>query len=230
MDKKMALIDLADAQETFYMPDMVTDWLGDFPTHVSFLDYEKYRSQLDLRLKELVEHAPPGWAHDDIPLVLSILDQRNIGSITDTFLVVHKFIIGIFLFLMAVVLWNAGILNGIHRYGEMGLRLALGETHSRLIGTLVAESLAVGVVGSVAGCVLGGACTYFLQEVGLNMGDAFAQSGLMLNDVARARLSVDGFVRGVIPGLTASVLGTLVAGLAIFKRSEANLFRELEAG
>jgi putative ABC transport system permease protein len=52
----------------------------------------------------------------------------------------------------------------------------------------------------------------------------------MLNDVARARLSVDGFVRGVIPGLTASVLGTLVAGLAIFKRSEANLFRELEAG
>ena len=83
---------------------------------------------------------------------------------------------------------------------------------------------------SVAGCALGGACTYFLQEVGLNMGDAFAQSGLMLNDVARARLSVDGFVRGVIPGLTASVLGTLVAGLAIFKRSEANLFRELEAG
>ena len=230
MDKKMALIDLADAQETFYMPDMVTDWLGYFPTRVSFLDYEKYRSQLDLRLKELVEHAPPGWAHDDIPLALSILDQRNIGSITDTFLVVHKFIIGIFLFLMAVVLWNAGILNGIHRYGEMGLRLALGETHSRLIGTLVAESLAVGVVGSVAGCALGGACTYFLQEVGLNMGDAFAQSGLMLNDVARARLSVDGFVRGVIPGLTASVLGTLVAGLAIFKRSEANLFRELEAG
>ena len=230
MDKKMALIDLADAQETFYMPDMVTDWLGYFPTHVSFLDYDEYRSKLELRLKGLVEHSPPGWAHDDIPLALSILDQRNIRPITDKFLIIRKFIIGIFLFLMAMVLWNAGILNGIHRYGEMGLRLAMGETPSRLILTLVAESLAVGVVGSVAGCAVGGACTYFLQEVGLNMGDAFAQSGLMLNDVVRARLSTDGFIRGVIPGLTASVLGTLVAGMTIFKRSEANLFRELEAG
>jgi putative ABC transport system permease protein len=69
-----------------------------------------------------------------------------------------------------------------------------------------------------------------LQEIGLNMGDAFAQSGLMLSDVARARLSIGGFVRGVIPGLTASVLGTFIAGLAIYKRSEANLFREQEAG
>lgn len=230
MDKKMVLIDLADAQETFYMHDMVTDWLGYLPARISFLDYDGYRYRLESRMKELVEHPPSGWARDDVPLVLSILDQRNIRAITDKFLVIRKFIIGIFLFLMVVVLWNAGILNGIHRYGEMGLRLAMGETHSHLILTLVVESFAVGVVGSVAGCMLGGACTYALQEIGLNMGDAFAQSGLMLSDVVRARMSVGGFVRGIVPGLTASVLGTLMAGLAIFKRSEADLFRELEAG
>ncbi|KMP11960.1 hypothetical protein UZ36_02670 [Candidatus Nitromaritima sp. SCGC AAA799-C22] len=230
MDKKMALIDLADAQETFYLHDMVTDWLGYLPAHVSFLEYDDYRSQLALRLNDLMKKPPKGWARDDVPLVVSILDQRNIRPITDKFLIVRKFIIGIFLFLMVMVLWNAGILNGIHRYGEMGVRLAMGETHSRLILTLLAESLAVGVAGSAAGCVLGGVCTYSLQEIGLNMGDAFAQSGLMLSDVVRARLSVGGFVRGIIPGVTASVLGTLIAGLAIYKRSEANLFRELEAG
>ena len=131
---------------------------------------------------------------------------------------------------MVVVLWNAGSINGVHRYGEMGVRLAMGETHSRLILSLISESLAIGIVGSVAGCVLGGAFTYVLQQVGLNMGDAFAKSGLMLSDVVRARLSIEGFVRGIIPGLTASVLGTLISGLSIYKRSEANLFRELEAG
>jgi len=39
-----------------------------------------------------------------------------------------------------------------------------------------------------------------------------------------------GFIQGVVPGIFASMAGTLVAALAILKRSEANLFRELEAG
>jgi hypothetical protein len=37
-------------------------------------------------------------------------------------------------------------------------------------------------------------------------------------------------VFAVIPGIAASVLGNLIANLAIYQRSEANLFRELEAG
>jgi hypothetical protein len=41
---------------------------------------------------------------------------------------------------------------------------------------------------------------------------------------------MDGFIQGILPGIFASVAGTLVASFAIFKRSEANLFRELEAG
>ena len=43
-------------------------------------------------------------------------------------------------------------------------------------------------------------------------------------------MTVGGFVQGIVPGILASVAGTLVASMAIFKRSEANLFRELEAG
>ena len=69
-----------------------------------------------------------------------------------------------------------------------------------------------------------------LQEVGINMGDNFAQTGMMINDVVRARLTAGAVIQGIVPGIFASVAGTLVASLAIFKRSEANLFRELEAG
>ena len=230
MDKKMLLIDLADAQETFYLQDMVTDWLGYLPPHVSFLDYDEYRLRLESSLKRLINIHPPGWAKDDIPVVVSIQDQRNIRSHTEMFLVVRQYIIGAFLFLMVVVLWNAGILNGVHRYGEMGVRLAMGETHSRLILSLISESMVIGIIGSIVGCILGGACTYTLQEIGLNMGDAFAKSGLMLSDIVRARLSIEGFVCGIVPGVTASLLGTLISALSIYKRSEANLFRELETG
>ncbi len=230
MDKKMVLIDLGDAQQTFYMENMVTDWLGFLPGSVAYGDYEKIKQRIEQGLAALMKNPPEDWASDDEPIVLSILDQRNLGEIIKKFELIRGIIVMIFSFLMVLVLWNAGLINGIHRYGEMGLRLAMGETHKALMASLALEAFAVGLVGAMAGCLVGGTVVYFLQEVGVDMGDAMAQSGLMVNDVVRGRLSVEGFIRGIVPGMTASVAGSLIASLAIFQRSEANLFRELETG
>ena len=226
----MVLIDLADAQQTFYMENMVTDWLGFLPASYSYDKYEKIKHRIEQGLKTLTQNPPEDWASDDEPIVLSILDQRNIGEIIRKFELIRGVIVLIFTFLMVLVLWNAGLINGIHRYGEMGLRLAMGETHKALMASLAGEAFAIGLLGAVAGCLAGGTVVYFLQEVGVDMGDAMAQSGMMINDVVRGRLTVEGFIRGVIPGMTASVAGSLIASLAIFQRSEANLFRELETG
>ena len=230
MDKKMVLIDLADAQSTFYMDDMVTDWLGYLPSNLSFEHYVEAKKNINSNLNTWRENPPKDWAKDDQPITLSILDQQNMGSMVRTFTVIKSSVVGIFTFLMILVLWNAGVLSGIHRYGEMGLRLAFGESHWKLILTLGIEGLLIGILGSIVGCVLGGTFAWYLQEVGLNMGDTFAKSGLMINDVVRARLTLGGFIQGIVPGIFASVAGTLVASSTIFKRSEANLFRELEAG
>ena len=230
MDKKMVLIDLIDAQNTFYMEDTVTDWLGYFPPSFNFTNYVDVKNKINFNLNVWTKSPPKDWAKDDIPITLSILDQQNIGSMVKTFTLIKSFVVGIFTFLMMLVLWNAGVLSGIHRYGEMGLRLAFGEPHWKLISTLGIEGLFIGILGSIVGCIIGGTFTWYLQDIGLNMGDAFSKSGLMINDVVRARLSLEGFIQGIIPGIFSSVTGTLVASLAIFKRSEANLFRELEAG
>jgi len=230
MDKKMVLIDLADAQSTFYMDDMVTDWLGYLPPSFSFDHYVKAKKNINSNLNIWRENPPKDWAKDDQPIALSILDQQNMGSMVRTFTVIKSSVVGIFTFLMILVLWNAGVLSGIHRYGEMGLRLAFGESHWKLVLTLGIEGLLIGILGSIVGCVLGGTFAWYLQEVGLNMGDTFAKSGLMINDVVRARLTLGGFIQGIVPGIFASVAGTLVASFTIFKRSEANLYRELEAG
>ncbi len=230
MDKKMVLIDLADAQGTFYMENMVTDWLGYLPSSFSFDHYIKAKKSINSNLNTWMRSPPKGWAKDDHPIAISILDQQNMGSMVKTFTVIKSSVVGIFTFLMMLVLWNAGVLSGIHRYGEMGLRLAFGEPHWKLIFTLGIEGLFIGILGSIIGCFFGGSFAWYLQEVGLNMGDTFAKSGLMINDVVRARLTIDGFIQGILPGIFASVAGTLVASFAIFKRSEANLFRELEAG
>jgi putative ABC transport system permease protein len=92
------------------------------------------------------------------------------------------------------------------------------------------EALVIGILGSIAGCIVGGGLVYYLQEVGISTHGIFETSGLMMSDTIRARVSLNAFVFAVIPGVSASVLGNLIANLAIFQRSEANLFRELEAG
>jgi putative ABC transport system permease protein len=230
MDKKMVLVDLADAQNTFYMEDMVTDWLGYFPPSADFDRYEEVKQDMNERLVDWMRSPPKDWAKDDFPIVLSIGDQQNIGAIMDKFWVIKGFVVGIFIFLMILVLWNAGILSGIHRYGEMGLRLAFGESHWKLIFNLGVEGLLIGVLGAITGSIFGAGFTWYLQEVGINMGDNFAQTGMMINDVVRARLTAGAVIQGIVPGIFASVAGTLVASMAIFNRSEANLFRELEAG
>ena len=230
MDKKMVLIDLSDAQNSFYMEDMITDWLGFMPVKFSLNEYEEIKRNMTQPLSQWIEKPPISWAKDDRPILLTIRDQQNIGSMTDKFNIIKGFVVGIFTFLMILVLWNAGILNGIHRYGEMGLRLAFGESHWKVIFNLGVEGLFIGILGTITGCLFGGAFAWYLQEVGINMGDSFAQSGLMINDIVRARLTPGAFIQGIVPGVFASVAGNLVASLAIFKRSEANLFRELEAG
>ena len=230
MDKKMALIDLADAQQTFYMEDMVTDFLGFLPASVGYLEYDQLKQNIMDHLSALKQNPPKDWASDDEPLILSVLDQRNLRELSIKFELVDDVVIGVFTFLMVLVLWNAGLLNGVHRYGEMGLLLALGETHKKLISLMALEALVIGILGSAAGCLIGGGLVYYLQEVGISTHGIFETSGLMMSDTIRARVSLSAFVFAVIPGVTASVLGNLIANLAIFQRSEANLFRELEAG
>ena len=230
MVKKMALIDLADAQRTFYMEDMVTDILGYLPRSVSYKKFDRLKEDLIKNLSALKQNPPREWASDDEPIVLSVLDQRNLRELAVKFELVKKVVVGVFTFIMVLVLWNAGLLNGVHRYGEMGLLLALGETHGKLMILMAMEALMIGVMGSAAGCLIGGGIVYYLQEVGISMGSMFEQTGIMLNDVMRAQFSYKAFVFAVIPGIAASVVGNLIANLAIYQRSEANLFRELEAG
>ncbi|NLB93397.1 MAG: hypothetical protein GX792_08245, partial [Bacteroidales bacterium] len=50
----------------------------------------------------------------------------------------------------------------------------------------------------------------------------------MLPSVYRAQVTPDLFYIGFIPGVLATVLGSALAGLAIYKRKTSQLFHELE--
>jgi putative ABC transport system permease protein len=53
-------------------------------------------------------------------------------------------------------------------------------------------------------------------------------SGVLMANVIRARITPESYYVGFIPGLMATLVGTAVSGIGIFRRQTAQLFKELE--
>jgi putative ABC transport system permease protein len=137
-------------------------------------------------------------------------------------------VIFIFMLAMSLVLWNASLIGSLRRYGEIGVRLAIGENKAHLYQSMIYESLMIGVLGSVAGTVLGLAVSYYLQVKGIDLSGMLRNITFLMPTVVRSRITPFAFVIGFIPGLLATFAGTAIAGLGIFKRQTAQLFKELE--
>jgi putative ABC transport system permease protein len=133
-----------------------------------------------------------------------------------------------FIIIMSIVLWNAGLIGSLRRYGEIGVRLAMGEKKGHLYRSMIAESLILGCIGTIIGTALALAIAFWLQEKGLNISQMMQSSTLLINDVIRAKIIPSSFFIGFIPGLLANVLGSSIAGIGIYKRKTAQLMKELE--
>jgi putative ABC transport system permease protein len=129
---------------------------------------------------------------------------------------------------MSLVLWNAGLLGGLRRYGEVGVRLAVGESKGHVYRSMVSESILVGLIGSVIGSAMALSLSYYMQYHGLDVSKFMKNATMMLPSVFRADVTPASYYIGFFPGLFATVIGTALAGIGIYKRNTAQLFKELE--
>ncbi len=222
LDRGMILVDLRDAQAALDMEDTVSEIVG-FSRDMVYSKKEMVSLAGDFNGKFS--------SHDDefSPFMVTLGQQNGL----DEYLIyadsMGLIIVGIFVAAMSIVLWNSGLMNGLRRYGEIGVRLAMGEGKGRLYRWMVFESLIIGLAGSVAGTALGIAVTAYLQYHGLDFGSFLSQSSLMLPNVFRAQVTPASYAIGFFPGVFASVLGALFAGIGIFRRQTAQLMKELES-
>jgi len=162
------------------------------------------------------------------PVMVPLRNQNNLSGMIDIIGYVQGMIVTIFLIAMAIVLWNAGLLGGLRRYGEMGLRLAIGENKGHIYRSLISESLVIGIVGSVTGTLVGLFLASLLEK-GLDFSGMLQGSNMMMSGIYRAQITPECYYIGFIPGVLATFLGTALAGIGIYKRQTANLFKELQA-
>ena len=127
---------------------------------------------------------------------------------------------------MSLVLWNAGLLGGLRRYGEVGIRLAMGEEKGHIYRTMIYESVMIGLAGSLVGTVFGLFFAWLLQKYGIDISGMMKGSSVMFPSVIRARITPVDYYLGFIPGLVSTLIGTMLSGIGIYKRQTARLFKE----
>jgi len=221
MDRGAMIADIGDVQLALNMEDAAGEILGYLPDGI-------YN---DEKCQEIVDRFNLKYtdSNDEFTPVMGTLKEiSNLSDYLDLANNMAGMIAFIFVIIMSIVLWNAGLLGGLRRYGEVGVRLAIGEQKRHIYLSLIYESVFIGIVGTVIGTSLGLMGAYFLQVYGLDLSGAMRNVNMMIPLVFRAKITPVSFYIGVFPGLISTTLGTALAGVGIYRRQTASLFKELE--
>jgi len=221
MDRGAVIADIRDIQDALDMNDAAGEILGFFRDSV-------YREKEAAAVAARFNAAHRGDKGEFAPVMETLRDQGGLSELLDMAKSVYGWMLVGFILVMSIVLWNSGLMGSLRRYGEFGIRLALGEDKGRLYRSLIAEGLAIGVIGSVAGTAIGLAGAFYLQAKGVDIGVFMKASSIMVTNVVRAHVTPASWLVGFVPGLVATFLGRAVSGFGIYKRQTATLAKELE--
>ena len=222
LDRLGVIADAADIRKALDMEDAAGELLGVFRDGL----YRQDRAEAMVRT---FDARFSGTGGEFQPIMQTLRDQPGMTLILDRIYDSTTIIISVFLLAMSLVMWNAGLLGTLRRYGEFGVRLAIGEDKGHVYRSMIVESLMVGLLGSIAGTVLGLAVSFYLQAHGIDISGLMKNITFLMPTVLRARVTAAGFVIGFVPGLLATFVGTAIAGRAIYRRQTARLFKELES-
>ncbi|MBT6159347.1 MAG: FtsX-like permease family protein [Candidatus Marinimicrobia bacterium] len=225
LDKQMMLVDIEGARHALDMNNAASEILGF--THDLY-----YNDDVSIEIRNQFNSLHSDTTDIFRSSMIALRDANQMGTMIDLVDWSVFIILGIFLSIAMIVLWNMGIMSGLRRYGEIGVRLAMGETKGQVYRSLILESVIIGTIGTIIGTLIGLPLTYYVQEVGIDYSAAFENlnsSSLIMSTVFYTQVTPDLYYIGFIPGVLATVFGTMLAGRAIYKREMAQLFKELEA-
>jgi putative ABC transport system permease protein len=221
MDRGTFILDISDAQTMLDMENGTGELLGYFKDNI-------YDDNKALIISENFNAKFKESKDEYAPVMVTLKDQNGLRESLDMGDAFSGIFVFIFILAMSLVLWNTGLIGGLRRYNEFGIRLALGESKSNLFKLLLIEASVIGSIGSIIGTSLGLIFCYYLQEVGIDISDDTANSTIIMPSVMRAYVTPNLFFIGFIPGLFSMLFGTALAGRGIYKRETARLFKELE--
>lgn len=222
IDRGGVIADINDVRQALDMQDAASEIVG-------FLPGGFYDDEIALEKSDFFNSKQSPENDEFAPVMKSLSQQGGLGTYVSLSKVWSWYISFVFMFAMSLVLWNAGLLGGLRRYGEIGIRLAMGEEKGHVYRTMILESVFTGITGSVIGTAFGLFFAWLIQTYGIDIGGMMEGAAIMMPAEIRARITPMDYYIGFIPGLFSTVAGTMLAGIGIYKRQTARLFKELEA-
>ncbi len=221
LDRGALIGDIEDVRIALDMYDATGEILGFFRNGF-------YNDDLALGIAEKYNPEASVSSDEFAPVMKTLSQQGSMGQYVLMADVWANYIAMVFVIAMSLVLWNAGLLGGLRRYGEIGIRLAMGEEKGHVYSTLIYESVMIGIAGSVIGTVIGLFFAWLIQRNGIDISGLMEGSSVMMPAEIRARITPTDYYIGFIPGLLSTVTGTMLSGIGMYKRQTARLFKELE--
>lgn len=221
LDRGAVIADIQDVRNALDMSGAAGEIFGFFKN--GFYDNKTATKNADLFNSSFKEN------NDEFSPVMKTLSQQgSMGQYVKLSDTMANYIAMVFILAMSLVLWNAGLLGGLRRYGEVGIRLAMGEEKGHIFRSMIYESVFIGIAGSVAGTLTGLFFAWLIQRYGINISGVMKSTSIMVPVIIRAHITIQDFYLGFIPGLLSTVTGTMLSGIGIYKRQTARLFKELE--
>jgi putative ABC transport system permease protein len=221
MDRGAMIADIAAVRAALDMEDAAGEVLGFF---ADFLYRDEKAKEIVARFNSAYSADPDEFA----PVMDTLSNQAGMADLLAMMEMFSSLVLVVFIAVMSIVLWNAGLMGSLRRYGEIGVRLAMGETKTHIYGSLIMEALIIGALGTLIGTAVGLAESYYLQAHGLDIGFMMKNASLFVSNVMRAKVSPVSYGIGFIPGLAATFLGASISGLGIYRRQTSQLMKELE--
>lgn len=221
MDKGAIIADLKGVQQALDMDDAAGEIVGYKPDML-------YQDDIAHNLVREFNQRFAFAADDYAPTMITLADQGGLDYILKISDSMGFILVTVFIFVMSLVLWNSGLMGSLRRYGEIGIRLAIGEAHGHIYRSLLAESMIIGLMGSLSGTIIGLALAFWIQVHGIDIGSMMQGSSIMMDNVLRTHITPATYYIGFIPGVVATFIGTAFAGVGIYRRQTASLFKELE--
>ena len=222
LDRGTVFADIEDVRMALDMEDAAGEILGFFKTGF-------YQDDIAVEDTEKFNAEETDGTDEFTPVMKSLSQQGSMGIYVTLVKSWSAYISMIFIIAMSLVLWNAGLLGGLRRYGEVGIRLAMGESKGHTYRSMISESVMIGIAGSVTGTAIGLSLAWLLQTYGIDISGIMQGSSIMMPTIIRANINPVDYYLGFIPGVISTVIGTALSGIGIFKRQTARLFKELEA-
>ena len=222
LDRGSIMVDIQDVRKALDMQNAAGEIVG-------FLKDGFYEDELANQIAQKFNDSHSENNDEFAPVMKTLSQQGSMGQYVSIAKGWTFYVSLIFIVAMALVLWNAGLLGGLRRFGEFGVRLAMGEEKGHVYRSLIIESVFIGFAGTIVGSAFGLFFAWLIQTYGIDISGMMKGAAMMMPSTIRARITPTDYYIGLIPGLISTVLGTMLAGIGIYKRNTARLFKELES-